>query len=209
MVIEDEGRLTNFTLRENFFMRIFATAVFRKTTATGKMRDLVDYHSKYKLLLLAHDEKKMRELGKLVANEGGRPTSAIIEDYRGILMNTFANPPSEGEHVNVLLHAFGYFKNQLSKEEKSYFLDVLNNYRQGKIPLSVPIGIVNSYIIRFGEPYLAQQAHFTPYPLDLVGKVIRAKGANYNCFATDLFPRPNGLRWSSSPDAPVSNPFDI
>jgi len=166
--IEDEGRLTNFTIRENFLTRIFATAAFHEMTATGEMRDLVDYHSRYKLLLLAHNEQNMREMGRIVANPDKLPTGEVIEKYRDILMTTFSKAPSPGNNVNVLQHSVGFFKKELTSEEKAYFVQTIDQYVAGRIPLSVPIGIVRLYIVRFGEDYLSQQAYFKPYPTELV-----------------------------------------
>lgn len=174
--IEDEGRLTNFTIRENYFSRIFTIAAFREATAKGQMADLVDFHSRYKLLLLAQNQEKMREMGRITANSEKKPVAEVIEEYRNVLLTTFREPPSTGSNVNVLQHAFGYFKNSVSKEEKAYFIDTLDKYVEGRIPLSVPVGIVRSFIVRFGEDYLAQQAFFEPYPIELVAISDSGKG---------------------------------
>ncbi|HDR91328.1 MAG TPA: DUF1722 domain-containing protein, partial [candidate division Zixibacteria bacterium] len=93
-----------------------------------------------------------------------------------VLLSAFGDPPPAGSNVNVLQHAFGYFKNSISKEEKAYFIDTLDKYVEGRMPLSVPVGIIRSFIVRFGEDYLAQQAYFEPYPIELVAISDSGKG---------------------------------
>jgi len=166
--IEDEGRLTNFKIRESFFTRIFTLASFRQVQRAGIMRKLVQFHAENKLLLLAYNQSQMRILGKIVANPEKRAFSDLIRDYEAHLLLAFLRLARHASNINVLLHAFGYFKKELSSKEKTYFLDSLEQYSHGKIPLSVPIGVIKAWLARFENEYLAQQTFFAPYPDALV-----------------------------------------
>jgi uncharacterized protein YbgA (DUF1722 family)/uncharacterized protein YbbK (DUF523 family) len=174
--VEDEGRLLNFRLREHFLTRIFTLAALREMAAAGSMRGLVEFHASAKLLLMAYNQKEMRVLGRLVANPEKHPAATVIEAYGRGLRHALAAAPRYTSAINVLMHALGYFSEGLSAREKAFFLESLEAYRQEKIPLSVPVGIVKSYIARFGEPYLEAQRFFQPYPEALVAISDSGKG---------------------------------
>jgi uncharacterized protein YbgA (DUF1722 family) len=140
------------------------------------MRDLVRFHSENKLLLMAHAEKHMRTLGRIVANPDKRPVKELMTTYRDGLELALARPPRPTSCINVLMHALGYFKKQLGSPEKSFFLESLEDYRAKRVPLSVPVGIMRSHIVRFAEAYLGSQTFFEPYPVDLVSVTDSGKG---------------------------------
>jgi len=173
---EDEGRLNNFRIREHFLTRIFAGARLRKVFREKSLGALVDFHSDHKLMLMAHNQEMLRELGRLVANRQKLPINRIQEAYREGFLAALAEPPSPGAVINVLMHALGYFKKKLSPREKTFFLESLEDYRNRRVPLGVPITLVSSWIVRFQEPYLARQAFFSPYPEDLVEVSDSGKG---------------------------------
>ncbi|MBC7251351.1 MAG: DUF523 and DUF1722 domain-containing protein [Anaerolineae bacterium] len=166
--VEDEGRLTNLQLREHFFTAVFALAELRAVQSSQKMGDLVRFHSRYKLLLMALSQVRLRELGRIVANPEKRPVAEVMERYGRTFRVAMARPFRRPAAINVLLHAFGYFSDQLSPGEKAYFLDLLAHYREGKVPLSAPVSVLRAWIIRFEESYLADQSFFFPYPEPLV-----------------------------------------
>jgi uncharacterized protein YbgA (DUF1722 family)/uncharacterized protein YbbK (DUF523 family) len=179
LVIEDEGRLTNYTLRHHFLTRIFASARYRaEVLAQPTMGNLVAFHAANKLLLLACHERELRLMGPLVANHERRPLVEVVADYGRHLNVALAQPPRYTASINVLMHALGYFAG-LSSLEKSFFLDALDDYRAGRTPLSVPSAIVRSWIVRFNQPYLAQQTFFAPYPEDLVQVTDSGKGRDF------------------------------
>ena len=177
--IEDEGRLTNFRIREHFFIRIFINIRFREIKTRQTMKDLVNFHSQYKLLLMAYNQKEMSLMGKIVANHEKRPVAEVIQNYQQHLFSAFSRPARLASNINVLMHGMGYFSKQLKHEEKAFFLDALEEYREGKIPLSVPNTLLKSWIVRFEEPYLMQQSFFEPYPLELVEISDSGKGRNF------------------------------
>lgn len=174
--VEEEGRLSNFTIREHFMTALFTWADFRNVKAQGTMAELVRFHSDNKLLLLTYNESQLRQMGPLVANPQKRPTQEIITAYENHLGKALARLPRRTAGINALMHALGYFSEKLSAQEKAYFLDALEQYRAEKVPLSVPVSLIGAWIARFGEPYLARQTFFTPYPPDLVTITDSGKG---------------------------------
>ncbi|MBE0636835.1 DUF1722 domain-containing protein [Candidatus Bipolaricaulota bacterium] len=174
--IEDEGRLKNFDIRQHFLTQLFALARFRNARAAGMMRDLVDFHSKHKLLLMAYNQTQMRELGRLVANPDKRPMPEILAEYKAGLVQALAKAPRRTSAINVLMHGFGYVSDDLKPAEKAFFLDSLEQYREHRIPLSVPTSIMQSWIVRFDVAYLADQVYFEPFPQQLVEVLDSGKG---------------------------------
>lgn len=165
--VEDEGRLRNFLIRESFLSRLFALARLRRLREQPTMAGLVEFHATHKLLLMAYDQQELRRLGRLVANPERRPPGELLADYQTGIARALSRPPKYTNAVNVLLHAYGYFSRQLSAAEKGFLLDAIERYRAGRLPLSAPVSIVQSWIVRFGQPYLASQFFFQPYPDEL------------------------------------------
>lgn len=166
--VEEEGRLTNFAIREHFLTALFVLADFRKVKSSGKMGALVEFHSDNKLLFLAYNESQLRLMGRVVANPQKRPVDRVIAAYEQHLWRALARPPRRTTGINVLMHALGYFSKSLNAQEKAYFLDALEKYRAQRVPLSVPVSVIGAWIVRFGEPYLERQTFFSPYPEALV-----------------------------------------
>ncbi len=174
--IEDEGRLHNFSIREHWLTKLFTLARFRNATEAGRMRDLVRFHTEHKLLLMAYSQKSLKALGRIVANEKKIPLDELVPAYRTELGRAFARAPKFTSAINVLMHGMGYFSEELGAEEKAFFLDTLEQYRNAQVPLSVPVGVLKSWIVRFSEEYLASQVFFEPYPRALVEITDSGKG---------------------------------
>jgi uncharacterized protein YbgA (DUF1722 family)/uncharacterized protein YbbK (DUF523 family) len=162
--IEDEGRMTNFRIREHFLTQIFTFARFRKVKAAGTMKGLVQFHAQHKFLLMAYNQTRLKQLGSIVANHEKHPAKHVYADYQSNLYKAFTNLPRYTSNINVLMHTLGYFSKKISYREKDFFLKSLEKYRNGKIPLSVNLSIIKSWVVRFNEKYLAQQKFFEPYP---------------------------------------------
>ena len=162
--VEDEGRLRNFLIRERFLTMLYTLARFRELAAEPTMVRLTGFHARHKLLLMTYSEVVMRQLGKIGANEEHKPVADVHKDYGALLPRAFASPPKYTAAINVLMHALGYFRDGLTSEEKAFLLDSLQRFRAGKMPLSVPVGILRSWVVRFNQPYLVQQVLFQPYP---------------------------------------------
>ena len=174
--VEDEGRMNNFLLREHFLTRLFTAAAFRNLRRAGRLRDLVAFHARHKGLLMAYHQTRMREMGRLVANHAKRPDAEVFAAYGEALASALARPPRFTSIINVLMHALGYVSDRLSAEEKAFFLDHLERYRAGAVPLSVLATLVRSWAVRFGLEDLAEQAYLAPYPDALVEITDSGKG---------------------------------
>jgi uncharacterized protein YbgA (DUF1722 family)/uncharacterized protein YbbK (DUF523 family) len=174
--VADEGRLQSFTLREHFLTRIFASAELRQVAASGSMRRLVELHASHKLLLLAHSETSMRQLGRIVANSDRQPFAAVVAAYRRELALVLARPARFTAGINALQHALGFVSDGLTAEERAHFLELLDEFRRGKLPMSAPLSLLRSWVVRFGERYLAQQSLFEPFPRQLVAITDSGKG---------------------------------
>ena len=174
--VEDEGRLTNHALREHFFTAVFALARLREAVSTGEMGALVDFHACHKFLLMAYNQARLRELGRLVANPQRRPVGEVMEAYVAGFRAALGNPPRRPSVVNVLMHALGYVSDGLGPAEKGYFLDLLTAYRQGRVPLSAPLSVLRTWVLRFSEPYLSRQAFLSPFPEALLSLRDSGKG---------------------------------
>jgi uncharacterized protein YbgA (DUF1722 family)/uncharacterized protein YbbK (DUF523 family) len=166
--VEDEGRLHDPELRENFIERIFTLKRWRGVLAEKQSRgNLVDFHTKHKLLILSHSPKHYQEMGKLVARAKELPLKEVYERYQTLLMESLGLKTTPKKNANVLMHMVGYFKEQLSSEEKQELLDIIENYRQEYVPLIVPVTLINHYVRKYNEPYLKQQVYLNPHPLEL------------------------------------------
>ena len=165
--VEDEGRLNDLRLRDHFLTKLWALASFRIAAQGGAAR-IVDFHTRNKLLLMAHNQTRMRALGRLVAQAGTAPGERLVAEYRDGLGATLARPARPGNNVNVLMHALGHVSERLSVRERSHFLATLESYREGKVPLSAAQSIVGAWAVRFEVPNLAGQTFFAPYPPALI-----------------------------------------
>ncbi|MDH7483463.1 MAG: DUF523 and DUF1722 domain-containing protein [Spirochaetales bacterium] len=174
--IEDEGRLKNFVIRERFLGAIFTLARFRIVEQSHDPAALVDFHTKHKYFLMLYSEKEMRALGRIVANHEHLALPEVLRAYRAGLERALAAMPRYTALINVVQHAFGGFSDSLSREEKRYFQNLVEQYRDERIPASVLLSVLYGWAIRFGERYLLDQVLFSPYPLDLVQITDSGKG---------------------------------
>lgn len=179
--LENEGRLHNFRIREYYLTRLYTIARFRKVKKSNQMQSLVEFHTKHKYLLMAFNQEVMRKMGRIVANPDKKPYSEIIEEYERALFTLMSSPPKYTSNINVLMHMLGYFKKELTYEEKAYFLDELEKYRTGWIPLFVMKNLLKSWIVRFDQSYLETQIFFEPFPEELMRFDLKDtwRGRNY------------------------------
>jgi uncharacterized protein YbgA (DUF1722 family)/uncharacterized protein YbbK (DUF523 family) len=174
--VEDEGRLRNSDLRGHFLTRLFARARSRAVASAGEIRDLVAFHARHKLLLMAYNQVGMRELGRLVANRERRTPMEVWTEYSRGFAAALARAPRRGSAVNVLMHALGYVSERLTPQERAFFLATLEDYRVGRVPLSVALRLMQAWIVRFDVPYLRDQVFFEPYPRELLDELDSGKG---------------------------------
>jgi uncharacterized protein YbbK (DUF523 family)/uncharacterized protein YbgA (DUF1722 family) len=145
LAIEDDARLSNLHIREHFLTRIFAFARLRALRQSVSMQALVGFHSAHKFLLMAHSERKMRELGRIVANGGKQRPRRVLESYTVTFQEALQALPRATSQINVLMHALGFLSKGLSGREKHHFLDVLGAYRHGRVPLQSVTSVLWSW----------------------------------------------------------------
>ena len=166
--VEDEGRLHDPKLRENFVERIFTLKRWREVLEKKESRGtLVQFHTRHKLLILSHSPKHYQIMGKLVAGSKEIPLKELYQQYQTILMEALQLKTTPKKNANVLMHMMGYFKEQLSSDEKQELLEVIDHYRQEYIPLVVPTTLMKHYVRKYDQPYLKQQVYLNPHPLEL------------------------------------------
>ena len=166
--VEDEGRLHDPELRENFIERIFISKRWREALTQKESRGIVvNFHTKHKLLILSHSPKHYQTMGKLVAKAKELSIKELYQQYQTILMETLQLKTTPKKNANVLQHMMGYFKEQLSADEKRELLEVIDNYRQEYIPFIVPITLIQHYVRKYDQPYLKEQVYLNPHPLEL------------------------------------------
>lgn len=166
--VEEEGRLHDPKLRENFIEHIFALRRWRALLTEGRrLGRLVDFHTREKLLLLSHSPSHYRLMGKQVAAGRQQPIDRLYEEYERLFMEALGLKTTPAKHVNVLQHILGYFKKQLGADEKQEMLEVIGAYRRGHVPLIVPVTLVNHYVRKYGQGYLARQTYLDPHPVAL------------------------------------------
>jgi uncharacterized protein YbgA (DUF1722 family)/uncharacterized protein YbbK (DUF523 family) len=166
--VEEDGRLHDPLLRENFIERIFTYRRYREAMEEKKhIGNLVEFHTRNKLLLMAHSPKHLQQMGHLVAHAKQLSKKEFITQYEKLLMEAMSFKPSTAKHTNVLDHIMGYFKKDLSPDEKQELIEVIHEYRQGLIPLIVPVTLMNHYVRKYDEAYLKEQVYLNPHPLEL------------------------------------------
>jgi len=166
--VEDEGRLHDPKLRENFVESIFALERWRNLLKEPPTRgNLVAFHTEHKLLLLSHSPKHSQLMGKLVAEAKQVPPAELYRQYETLFVAALGVKTTVKKHGNVLQHMMGYFKKELSADEKQELLEVLNDYHEGLTPLIVPITLLKHYVRKQDQSYLKGQVYLNPHPLEL------------------------------------------
>jgi uncharacterized protein YbgA (DUF1722 family) len=167
--VEEEGRLSDPVLRENFIDRVFCHWRWRHLLAAGLTRGrLVAFHTAHKLALLAHSPEHYAAMGKLVANPKALRPAELAARYGELLASGLRVRATSRKHANVLQHIAGYFKQHLSPDDKAELQGVIADYRQGLVPLVVPITLVKHYVRKFEVSYLSDQVYLNPHPKELM-----------------------------------------
>jgi uncharacterized protein YbgA (DUF1722 family)/uncharacterized protein YbbK (DUF523 family) len=168
LAVEDEGRLNDPGLREAFTERIFAAARLRALLAgPWTAGDMVSFHARHKLQLLAHDPARYRAAGKVVAGAGTKPRSVISLAYSDLFLAALASPATAGRNANALQHAYSRIGRELSSPHRADLLARIEAYRRGEEPLSVPVALLAHYASGGDFPWLAEQTYLSPFPAGL------------------------------------------
>ncbi|KJY89469.1 membrane protein [Vibrio neptunius] len=166
--VEEDGRLNDPVLKENFITRIYTLRDFYDSMdgepTAGK---IVAFHSRYKLTLMAHHPQSYKELGRLVATIKEYDIETFYQKYRVGLMNAVSHRASRKNNTNVLMHLQGYFKRDLAKEQKAELSGVIEEYRQGTLPLLAPLTLIKHYLAAYPDAYLSEQKFLQPHPQEM------------------------------------------
>lgn len=166
---EDEGRLCDMDIRENFIERVFAFRNWKDFLREEKgLGGLVEFHSRRKLQIMAHSPEIYREMGRLVAEGKGVEHGELLNRYQELLLRALALHATVKKNTNVLTHIMGYFKKQLTSWEKVEILELIGHYHDSRIPLIVPITLLRHYIRKYDQEYLKKQTYLNPHPLELM-----------------------------------------
>lgn len=169
MPVEEEGRLNDPALRENFIERVFAYHRWQEALAGVKSAGaLVEFHTRHKFLLLAHSERHYRRLGRLVARVKTVSSRLAYEDYGRTFMEALAVRATAKKHANVLEHLMGYFSEQLSPAERREMAELIRDYRAQWLPLIAPITLIRHYVNEYDVAYLQRQIYLAPSPEELM-----------------------------------------
>jgi uncharacterized protein YbgA (DUF1722 family)/uncharacterized protein YbbK (DUF523 family) len=168
MPVEDEGRLHDIVLRENFIVRLFTYHRWRKLVRGSRtVGAVVDFHTRNKLLFMAHNPEITRKLGNFLAHAGEMPVEEFFVTYESMMMTCMNYKATVRKNTNVLHHMVGYFKKQLQAGEKQELLELIGDYRLGYYPLVVPLTLIKHYVRKYDQPYLKEQYYLNPHPVEL------------------------------------------
>jgi uncharacterized protein YbgA (DUF1722 family) len=166
--VEEDGRLQDPVLRENFITRVFAWHNWQQLCSKGlSAARLIDFHSRYKYTLMAHSPRDYQALGRLLADAGKQELESLAERYFTQLMQALQQRANRKTNTNVLMHLQGYLKQKLESREKEHMTQVIEQYRQGILPLIVPVTLLRHHFHQHPDPYIERQAYLQPYPDDL------------------------------------------
>ncbi len=167
--VEEEGRLSDPVLRENFIQRVFVYHRWQGLQAKGMTpAGLVDFHTRHKLMVMAHSQAALQRLGRLVARAGSEPLEELAPAYVTELMDTLKRRANRKQHANVLMHLMGYLKRALDGQDKAEMLETIEAYRLGQVPLVVPITLLKHHFRRHPAPYVQDQDYLEPHPKELM-----------------------------------------
>lgn len=167
--MEEEGRLHDPQLRENFIERVFSYRRWKDFLKEGPtLGQLVRFHTNHKLLMMAHSPEVYRSMGALVAHGKDLPLSELLQRYEELFMKGLSFHATFKKNTNVLQHLMGYFKRELTADEKQELLEVIGQYHDQLTPLIVPITLIRHYVRKYDQQYLKEQVYLAPHPAELM-----------------------------------------
>lgn len=167
--VEEEGRLNDPMLRENFIERVFVYYRWQRLIEDGLgVASLMEFHKRHKFILLAHNEEEYRKLGPLIAGVNNDNIQQVADEYLLRLMKSLAARSSRKRHTNVLMHVMGFLKNRIDSDDKQEMIEVMDSYRLGQVPLIVPVTLMKHHLRRFPDDYISSQFYMNPYPEELM-----------------------------------------
>jgi len=165
MPIEEEGRLNDDVLYDNFVMRVYAYHNFRKEVVElPSILKLIKFHASYKYLLMAHNQNRAKELGRMLSGNQGLSIETLTGRYFEGFMKTLSKPANRGGHTNALLHILGYLKKSVSSASRRNIESTILKYKDGATPLTTPLTLLTHYLEQLGSAYIKRQRYLQPYP---------------------------------------------
>ncbi len=165
MPIEEEGRLHDDDLYDNFVMRVYAHHNFRKEVlAQPSLASLIKFHTSYKYVLMAHSQQEAKRLGRIIASQKSVPLKELISDYFAAFMQALSKPTNRGNHTNTLLHILGYLKKSVPSQARNHIVAAIFKYKDGITPLATPLTLLTHYLTQYGSNYIKTQRYLQPYP---------------------------------------------
>ena len=166
--VEEDGRLHDAKLRETFIEQIFTLMRWREMLSKKKsLGNLIDFHTRHKLLIMSHSPTHSQMMGKLVAESKTLPIEDVFVQYEALLIGALRLKTTLKKNINVIQHIMGYFKKQLSSDEKQELIEIIEQYRQEHVPLIVPVTLLNHYVRKYNIAYLSKQFYLKPHPIAL------------------------------------------
>jgi uncharacterized protein YbgA (DUF1722 family)/uncharacterized protein YbbK (DUF523 family) len=167
--IEDDGRLNDSDIRENFIERVFVVHRWNKFVEEKKgLSNLMTFHAQHKYLIMAHNPKILKELGALIAGANKTNIANVYEIYFNRFCEALLKIATVSKNTNALMHISGYFRNNLTPDEKTELREVIDNYHKHLVPLIVPTTLINHYVRKYKPPYLEHQFYLHPHPMGLM-----------------------------------------
>lgn len=165
MPVEEEGRLHDAKLFENFVLRVYAHHHFRtEVLSAPRMSNLISFHSRYKYILMAHNQNSYKKLGRLLGRANKQPIDDLVHQYFRLFMEALSKPASKKNHTNALLHILGYLRKSIPSQARQNIADVIMKYNQGTLPLITPLTLLKHYLDQYGSAYIRSQRYLNPYP---------------------------------------------
>ena len=164
--VEEEGRLGDAGLRENFIQRVYVLYRWKQLLAEGlNPASLTQFHARHKLIIMSHED--YRDLGQLLSGVTKTNVQDIADQYILLLMKKLRIVAGRKNHVNVLQHIQGYLKNELSADDKAELCELIEAYRRGEVPLIVPLTLLKHHFRKCPDPYIEESYYMSPYPQEL------------------------------------------
>lgn len=163
--VEEEGRLHDPVLCENFFTRVYAYSAWQKMVlAQPSSGALVEFHAMHKYMIMAHYPQGYKHLGQIVARGRGNSLMALLEEYFEAFMTALKRRATRKSHTNAMMHILGYVKKSVAGKERNQLLTLIEEYRRGMVPLIAPMTMLRHFIENHGSPYIQRQAYLMPHP---------------------------------------------
>ncbi|MCY6484059.1 DUF523 and DUF1722 domain-containing protein [Clostridium aestuarii] len=177
VVVEDEGRLKDFKIREHFLTKLFIISDFKRIRKLETMYELDNFHKRNKLLFSMYNKTQLKVLNDIIKNRQNKKVNEVFKEYEKCLALVFARKARQTSQINSLIECLNYFSEKIEEKEKKFVIDTIEKYKEGHIPFNVPLYLVKSYAVRFNDKTLLEQSFFNPYPDELVemrdsGKVL-------------------------------------